>query len=118
MLLHGPPGVGKTPTAECIAAHVNKPLYPLTSGDLPVFPDELEEQLQGHFALAERWGCILLLGEADVFLQRRRLNELNINAMVSVFLRQLEYYKGTLFLTTNRVGDMNPAFKSRIHVSL
>ena len=117
LLLHGPPGVGKTSTAECIAAHMNKPLYPLTSGNLPVRPDDLETQLQAHFNLAERWGCILLLDEADVFLQRRQLHALEINAMVSVFLRQLEYYKG-IFLTTNRVGDMDPAFKSRIHVSL
>ncbi|KAF2472282.1 P-loop containing nucleoside triphosphate hydrolase protein, partial [Lindgomyces ingoldianus] len=118
LLLHGPPGVGKTSTAECIAAHMTKPLYPLTSGNLPVRADDLETQLQVHFTLAARWGCILLLDEADVFLQRRRLNELEINAMVSVFLRQLEYYRGILFLTTNRVGDIDPAFKSRIHVSL
>ncbi|CAO2649214.1 Nn.00g065990.m01.CDS01 [Neocucurbitaria sp. VM-36] len=118
LLLHGPPGVGKTSTAECIAAHMSKPLYPLTSGNLPVRANDLEEQLQVHFTLAARWGCILLLDEADVFLQRRRLNELEINAMVSVFLRQLEYYQGILFLTTNRVGDIDPAFKSRIHVSL
>ncbi|KAF2648478.1 P-loop containing nucleoside triphosphate hydrolase protein [Lophiostoma macrostomum CBS 122681] len=118
LLLHGPPGVGKTSTAECIAAHMERPLYPLTSGNLPVRADDLEEHLQVHFNLAARWGCILLLDEADVFLQRRRLNELEINAMVSVFLRQLEYYRGILFLTTNRVGDIDPAFKSRIHVSL
>lgn len=117
-LLHGPPGVGKTSTAECIAAHMNKPLYPLTSGNLGVRPNDVEDELQSHFTLAERWGCILLLDEADVFLQRRRLNALDINAIVSVFLRQLEYYKGILFLTTNRVGDMDPAFKSRIHVTL
>jgi len=117
-LLHGPPGVGKTSTAECIAAHMKKPLYPLTSGNLGVVPDVVEDQLRSHFTLAERWGCILLLDEADVFLQKRRLQALGINAIVSVFLRQLEYYKGILFLTTNRVGDMDPAFKSRIHVTL
>ncbi len=35
-----------------------------------------------------------------------------------VFLRVLEYYSGILFLTTNRVGTMDEAFKSRIHLSL
>lgn len=35
-----------------------------------------------------------------------------------VFLRVLEYYAGVLFLTTNRVGDFDEAFTSRIHVSL
>ena len=35
-----------------------------------------------------------------------------------MFLRVLEYYAGVLFLTTNRVGDFDEAFTSRIHVSL
>lgn len=35
-----------------------------------------------------------------------------------VFLRILEYYRGILFLTTNRVGTIDEAFKSRIHMSL
>lgn len=30
----------------------------------------------------------------------------------------LEYYSGILFLTTNRVGAIDEAFKSRIHISL
>lgn len=36
----------------------------------------------------------------------------------SVFLRSLEYYTGILFITTNRVGSIDEAFKSRIHLSL
>lgn len=35
-----------------------------------------------------------------------------------VFLRALEYYSGILFLTTNRVGTIDEAFQSRIHMSL
>lgn len=35
-----------------------------------------------------------------------------------VFLRILEYYSGILFLTTNKVGQFDEAFKSRIHISL
>lgn len=33
-----------------------------------------------------------------------------------VFLRCVEYYRGVLFLTTNRVGHFDDAFMSRIHV--
>lgn len=40
------------------------------------------------------------------------------NSVVSVFLRVLEYYSGILFLTTNKVGHFDEAFKSRIHVAL
>lgn len=44
-------------------------------------------------------------------------SELNLY-MQTVFLRVLEYYAGILFLTTNRIGDFDEAFASRIHVSL
>lgn len=48
----------------------------------------------------------------------RTYEDLRRNAMVSVFLRQLEYYSGILFLTTNIVGVIDEAFKSRIHIAL
>jgi SpoVK/Ycf46/Vps4 family AAA+-type ATPase len=35
-----------------------------------------------------------------------------------VFLRALEYYEGIMFLTTNRIDSFDPAFKSRIHLSM
>jgi SpoVK/Ycf46/Vps4 family AAA+-type ATPase len=61
----------------------------------------------------------MLLDEADVFLQSRaRDRDLSRNAVVSVFLGMLEYYSGILFLTTNKIGTFDEAFKSRIHVSL
>ncbi|KAM5349960.1 hypothetical protein ACJ41O_006465 [Fusarium nematophilum] len=118
ILLHGPPGSGKTSTAETLAAYTRRPLYPITCGDLGTGPSEVENALTEHTERAQRWGCILLLDEADVFLSRRDWRDTNHNALVSVFLRQLEYYSGILFLTTNRVGVLDEAFKSRIHVSL
>lgn len=118
ILLHGAPGVGKTSTAECVADKTKRPLFPLTCGDLGEKAMEVEENLEKNFALAHRWGCVLLLDEADVFLTVRNQTDLQRNAVVSVFLRTLEYYSGILFLTTNRVGVLDPAFKSRIHVKL
>ncbi|KAF6835974.1 hypothetical protein CMUS01_05569 [Colletotrichum musicola] len=118
ILLHGPPGSGKTSTAETLAAYTRRPLYPITCGDLGTEPVQVEEALVEHTERAQKWGCILLLDEADVFLAQRTWRDTNHNALVSVFLRQLEYYSGILFLTTNRVGVMDEAFKSRIHVSL
>ena len=38
--------------------------------------------------------------------------------MLSVFLRILEYYQGIMFLTTNRIGSFDDAFKSRIHLAV
>ena len=118
ILLHGAPGVGKTSTAECVAEKTDRPLFAITCGDLGESAIEVEESLEKNFSLAHRWGCLLLLDEADVFLSLRSQTNLRRNAVVSVFLRTLEYYSGILFLTTNRVGTLDPAFKSRIHVSL
>ncbi|KAI1125358.1 hypothetical protein F5Y10DRAFT_247248 [Nemania abortiva] len=118
ILLHGAPGVGKTATAEAIAQRYNKPLFSITCGNLGLTPREVEDELKEIFRLAHLWDCVLLLDEADIFLARRDIHSLKRNALVSVFLRVLEYYSGILFLTTNRVGIIDEAFKSRIHLSL
>lgn len=93
--------------------------------------------MEKNFSLANKWDCILLLDEADVFLTERSKEDFVRNGLVAgkhtrlnglyiipsltihaVFLRLMEYYSGILFLTTNRVGDFDEAFASRIHVSL
>ena len=118
ILLHGVPGVGKTSTAECVAAYTGRPLFPITCGDIGQTAQEVENMLDSIFLLARSWGCVLLLDEADVFLAKRQPDSVERNALVSVFLRTLEYYSGILFLTTNRIGSFDEAFISRIHISL
>ncbi|OJJ46459.1 hypothetical protein ASPZODRAFT_32962, partial [Penicilliopsis zonata CBS 506.65] len=119
ILLHGSPGVGKTSTAECVAAHTGRPLFPITCGDLGgTSAQEVEENLERFFELAMKWGCVLLLDEADVFLGERIQGNIIQNSLVSVFLRVLEYYSGVLILTTNRVGQFDEAATSRIHCAL
>ncbi|KAK3903634.1 hypothetical protein C8A05DRAFT_43158 [Staphylotrichum tortipilum] len=117
-LLHGPPGVGKTATVEAVALEYEKPLFSITSGDLGSTPDAVESSLTEIFHLANVWDCVLLLDEADVFLEEREKSNLKRNAVVSVFLRVLEYYSGVLFLTTNRPGQLDEAIKSRVHCAL
>lgn len=118
LLLHGAPGVGKTSTAECVAEANGKMLFPITCGDLGTTAADVERELSNKFHLAGLWDCVLLLDEADVFLAQRTKYDVKRNSLVSVFLRVLEYFTGILFMTTNRVGAFDEAFKSRIHVSL
>ncbi|KAK8108310.1 uncharacterized protein PG998_010323 [Apiospora kogelbergensis] len=114
-LLHGKPGVGKTLTA---AAFTKRPLMILTSSDIGVEAEEVEGNLTKHFRNAKNWGAVLLIDEADVFMERRTTADLTRNSLVAGFLRALEYYEGILFLTTNRVGSFDDAFISRVHVQL
>ncbi|KAK8103048.1 hypothetical protein PG984_016194 [Apiospora sp. TS-2023a] len=117
-LLSGSPGVGKTLTAEAVAENLRVPLHTLSSGDLGSESYEVERNLQRTLELVARWNAILLLDECDVFLEARSSHDLERNKVVSIFLRTLEYYEGILFMTTNRVYNIDPAFQSRIHVSL
>lgn len=78
----------------------------------------MERQLRVTFDRATKWNAVLLLDEADVFLQERDIHNLDRNALVSVFLRELEYFDGILFLTTNRPGQLDETFQSRIHITL
>lgn len=118
ILLHGGPGTGKTFTAESVAEIAQKPLFCVTCGDIGTKPEQVEKYLDSVLHLGKIWGCVVLIDEAEVFLEQRSLDNLERNALVSVFLRVLEYYEGILILTTNRVGTFDEAFKSRILLSL
>ncbi|KAL3479175.1 P-loop containing nucleoside triphosphate hydrolase protein [Aspergillus californicus] len=118
MLLKGPPGVGKTLTAESVAEVLQVPLYVMSAGDLGTDSARVEARLRNILTLIPRWGAVLLLDEADVFMETRDKSDLKRNELVSIFLRLLEYYEGILFLTTNRAEHIDPAFESRIHVSI
>jgi hypothetical protein len=118
VVLHGPPGTGKTLTAEGIAELLKRPLYMVSAGELGTDSRTLEAELNKILDIAHSWGAVLLLDEADVFLEKRTIQDIHRNALVSIFLRLLEYFQGILFLTTNRVETFDDAFQSRIHVAL
>ena len=87
VLLCGPPGVGKTLTAESVAEEMKVPLYMMSAGDLGLDPRRIETKLHDILEMCTRWHSVLLLDEADVFLEERSLHELERNKLVSIFLR-------------------------------
>jgi hypothetical protein len=99
--LNGPHGVGKT-----------------LCGELGTSVDILEKRLLEILEIAHAWNAIILLDEADIFMEKRSTNDIQRNAMVSVFLRLLERYQGIMFLTTNRHDEFDLAFRSRISISI
>ncbi|KAF8334365.1 P-loop containing nucleoside triphosphate hydrolase protein [Amanita rubescens] len=116
--LFGKPGVGKSLTVEAISECLHRPLYVISAGDLGATASSIDKELRRVFKITAIWNAVVVIDEADVFLEERSLRDLERNAMVAVFLRHLEYFHGILFLTTNRVSVFDEAFQSRIHVSI
>lgn len=122
VLLHGTPGSGKTLTAETAAEGAQKALISASMGELNRYdlPRSFQLRLKQILTYATMWKAVVLLDEADVFLESRQesLGDGTRNALVAVFLRELEYFSGIVFLTTNRVETFDQAMKSRIHLAL
>lgn len=125
--------MGKTLTAQSLAEKYMKPLYvvclsdgntrvsltvQVPAGQIGVEPTKVEELLTVMFETASRWRAVLLIDEADIFLTERSTMNSQANALVSVFLRQLEEHECILILTTNLLQSFDKAIISRIHVAL
>ncbi|KIN00164.1 hypothetical protein OIDMADRAFT_104143 [Oidiodendron maius Zn] len=118
VLLSGPPGTGKTLTAEAIADKTRRPLYYLQAEDLGTNPAVLGSKIKKVFEMATEWDAVILLDEADVFMAQRSPADITRNELVSIFLRELEYFQGIIFLTTNLYSTIDVAFRSRVHIHL
>lgn len=108
----GAPGLGKTLSAEVYSEHLKRPLYTVQCAQLGTEPDELEKKLKEVLSRAAKWNAVLLIDEADVYIRKRGF-DIKQNAIVGVFLRVLEYYKGILFMTSNLGKDIDDAIESR-----
>ena len=109
----GEPGLGKTLTAEVYSETIKRALYIVQCSQLGTDETALEQNLQLVLARATRWKAVLLIDEADVYVQSRG-NDIQQNAIVGVFLRVLEYYRGVLFMTSNRATIIDDAIMSRV----
>jgi len=134
LLLSGPPGTGKTLTAEAVADKSRRPLYYLQAEDLGTDAAKLGPKIKKVFEMATEWDAVILLDEADVFMAERDPGDIARNELVSskpsklytidniadmvVFLRELEYFKGIIFLTTNLYSTIDVAFRSRVNIHL
>ncbi|GJC92634.1 ATPase [Colletotrichum higginsianum] len=118
ILLSGPPGTGKTLTAEAVADKTHRPLFYLQAEDLGIDPSTLGDKVKRVFGMATEWNAVVLLDEADVFMAERNPNDVARNELVSIFLRELEYFRGIIFLTTNLYNTIDTAFRSRVSLHL
>jgi len=122
IVLHGKPSTGKMLMAEAADERVRKPLMIVSAAELanprPGQTVGVERLLQNVFDLAKAWDALVLIDEAEVYLEARSFGDVQRNAMVSIFLRLLEYHHQVIFLTTNHITRLDSTFKSRIAVAL
>jgi hypothetical protein len=71
---------------ECVADLIRRPLLPLTCGDMGITASEVEKNFNLFFELGERWGAVVLMDEADVYLEQRTSENLERNSLVSGIL--------------------------------
>lgn len=112
ILTKGEAGLGKTLTSEVYAEKKHLPRLKIHAGQLGTNENSLEKILRAFMEKAERWGCILLIDEADVYI-RQRGDDVQHNAIVATLLQLIEYFNGTLFMTTNRTDSVDSAIESR-----
>jgi hypothetical protein len=83
LITEGPPGTGKTMTVECIAKWTKRPLISLSAADLGTHEIKMESTLVKWLGRATMWGAIVLVDEAEVYLEQRQSGDLTRNALVT-----------------------------------
>ena len=121
ILLSGPPGVGKTMTAEYLATQLDLPLLRAEpSTVITSLLGESARRLAETFAEASAHPCVLLLDEFDAFAKRRddahELGELK--RFVTTLLVEIERFPASSLLVaaTNHPQLLDPAIDRRFDV--
>jgi SpoVK/Ycf46/Vps4 family AAA+-type ATPase len=111
LCFHGAPGTGKTALAEHIALALERPLMIRRASDLvSKFVGETEQQMAAMFKEAEAEKAVLLLDEADSFLQDRRGAQRTYEVTeVNEMLQGMERYNGVFICTTNLMDSIDQA---------
>ena len=111
LCFYGAPGTGKTALAEHIAKALDKPLIIKQASDLiSKFVGETEQNMAAMFREAEAEKAVLLLDEADSFLQDRRGAQRTYEVTeVNEMLQGMERYNGIFVCTTNLLDRIDQA---------
>ena len=111
LCFYGAPGTGKTALAEHIASVLEQPLLVKQASDLmSKYVGETEQNMAAMFREAEAEKAVLLLDEADSFLQDRRGAQRSYEVTeVNEMLQGMERYRGIFVCTTNLFESLDQA---------
>jgi SpoVK/Ycf46/Vps4 family AAA+-type ATPase len=111
LCFYGPPGTGKTALAEHIATTLAQPLHIRQASDLmSKYVGETEQNMATMFREAAAENAILLLDEADSFLQDRRGAQRSHEVSeVNEMLQGMEHFHGIFICNTNLMDRIDQA---------
>lgn len=123
VLFYGASGTGKTMSAYILAAELGLDVMRV---DLSRIEDkyigETEKRISEVFQKAEENNCLLFFDEADSLFAKRTdvsdSHDRHANAQTAHLLQKMEEYCGIVVLATNLEGNIDPAFKRRLHFTL
>lgn len=119
-LFAGPPGVGKTASAEALAHELGKPLLTVNYAEIEnCFVGETEKNISRVFREAADAGAVLFFDEADGMLYSREVgNRSWENRQVNVLLQELERFEGLCIMATNRKLALDEALERRMALKI
>ncbi|KAF0236154.1 MAG: ATPase [Prolixibacteraceae bacterium] len=122
-LFHGPPGTGKTTTAELLGKKTNRDVYRIDLSQMvSKYIGETEKNLAKLFDRAESKEWILFFDEADALFGKRTstrdAHDRYANQQVSYLLQRIEDFDGLVILATNLKSNIDEAFMRRFQSSI
>jgi hypothetical protein len=122
-LFTGPPGTGKTMTAQVIAAELGLDLFRVSlSAVVSKYVGETAKNLQRILARAEHMDAVLLFDEADALFGKRTeirdAHDRYANTDTNHLLQAIESYSGVAVLASNKKANIDPAFIRRLRYVL
>jgi len=119
LLLHGPPGTGKTAAAHAIASWLSRPIVTATTGELESkYLGDGPKRVAAFFECARRQDAVAFIDEADTLLGRRMSvsqgSERAANSMTSQLLIEIEQFRGVVVFATNMKKNIDEAFMTRV----
>lgn len=116
----GPPGTGKSITAEAIACKLGKSIIKVNYADIESkYVGDTPKNITKIFNKAKEFGSVLFFDEADSILGKRLSNvssstDTSVNLTRSVMLTQLDDFVGIVVFATNFYKNYDKAFIRRI----